>query len=453
MKIALIGGGGSRAPLFVQALAGRPGATAVDRLSLFDADPDRLRSIGGLAAAFARRLGASFAVDLCTSLDGVLDGASFVVTSIRAGGDAARARYEGISRDAGVIGQETVGAGGFALATWNGPALLDLARRIEVRAPTAFTLHFTNPAGLVAQLLQDAGFRRHVGICDTPSDLVRRAAGFLRRDPRDLSPTVLGLNHLSWLQRLQGANGSDLLPALLTDPAFVRTVGEPFEPELLRSLGMLPTEYLHYYYHRDDALARQQARPRTRGDFLDRRCAELRGELAALDPSGQYDDRAYDAAIAAYRRYCADRDGTYREEIGRTDAPHPADEAGEGYAGIALDLMEGLGGSRGSVSIASVPNAGAVEGFAADDVIETTVEVRAGTIAPLRPAPLPPDAKGLMQAVKAYERLAARAILERDRALASRALAAHPLVGSYPTGARLAAEFLQDHDDPRGSWR
>ncbi len=452
MKIALIGGGGSRAPLFVQALAGRSSWCAIDRLSLFDVDPARLRSIGGLAAAFARRLGAPFAVELSTSLDAVLEGASFVVTSIRAGGDAARARYERIARDAGVLGQETVGAGGFALATWNGPALLDLARKIEARAPTAFTLHFTNPAGLVAQLLHDGGFRRHVGICDTPSDLVRRAAGFLGRDPRELSPTILGLNHLSWLQRLQGADGSDLLPPLLTDPAFVHAVGEPFEPELLRSLGMLPTEYLHYYYHRDDALARQRARPRTRGDYLDRRGAELRAELEALDPAGQY-DRAYDPAIAAYRRYCADRDGTYREELGRTDAPHPADAAGEGYAGIALDLMEGLAGSRGCVSVASVPNGAAVEGFAHDDVIETTVQVRAGTIAPLRPAPLPPDAKGLMQAVKGFERLAARAILERDRALASRALAAHPLVGSYPTGARLATAFLEDQDDPRGPWR
>lgn len=452
MKITLVGGGGSRAPLFVQAIAGRGASPRVDRLTLFDSDPDRLRTLGGLAAAVASRRGARFQVELTSSLDAAIDGASFVVTSIRAGGDAARARYERIARDVGVIGQETVGAGGFALATWNGPALLDLARRVELRASTAHVLHFTNPAGLVAQLLLDAGFRRHVGICDTPSDLVRRTARHLRRDPRSLRPTVVGLNHLSWLQRLEDVEGTDHLPALLRDDAFMHSVGQPFEPELVRGLGLLPTEYLHYYYHRDVVLARQSGRPRTRGEYLDRRGWELRAELDGIDTTGRY-ETAFDRALDAYERYCADRDGSYREELGRDDPAHSAEDAGEGYAGVALDLMAAIGGERDELAIASVPSSGAVPGFAADDVVETTVRVHEGAIEPQASSPLPPDAAGLMHAVKAYERLAARAVLERDRALAARALTSHPLVGSYRLAGQLVTAFLETHDDPRGPWR
>lgn len=452
MKITLIGGGGVRAPLFVQAVAGRGRSFVVDRLTLFDSDADRLRTLGGLAAAVARRGGARFDVELAPSMDAAVDGADFVITSIRAGGDAARARYERIAGEVGVIGQETVGAGGFALAAWNGPALLELARTIEQRASAAHTLHFTNPAGLIAQLLHDAGFERHVGICDTPSDLVRRAAAYLALEPTALRPSVIGLNHLSWLVKLEDGAGINRLPALLAEEKFLRTIGEPFEPELIRSLGLLPTEYLHYYYHRDAALARQAKRATTRGAYLEQRSAALRAELHAIDPTGVYDGN-FERAVAAYRRYCVDRDATYRAELGRTDEPHSAEDAGEGYAGVALDLMASLRGGEDTFSIASVPGAGSVPGFEPDDVVETTVRVERGVIEP-RPSPsLPPDARGLMHAVKGYERLAARSILERDRTIAGRALAAHPLVGSYPLGARLVDAFLAGHRDPRGTWR
>jgi 6-phospho-beta-glucosidase len=57
-----------------------------------------------------------------------------------------------------------------------------------------------------------------------------------------------------------------------------------------------------------------------------------------------------------------------------------------------------------------------------------------------------------MRDVKQYERLAARAILERSRELAYEALTVHPLIGSYPQAVKLVDAFLKTHQDLVGEW-
>jgi 6-phospho-beta-glucosidase len=48
--------------------------------------------------------------------------------------------------------------------------------------------------------------------------------------------------------------------------------------------------------------------------------------------------------------------------------------------------------------------------------------------------------------------LASQAILNRSRKLAVEALAAHPLVGSYPLAKSLTSEFLEAHREIIGVW-
>ena len=55
----------------------------------------------------------------------------------------------------GVLGQETTGPGGFAMALRTIPAMLGYARLIEEVAPDALLVNFTNPVGIVMQALHD----------------------------------------------------------------------------------------------------------------------------------------------------------------------------------------------------------------------------------------------------------------------------------------------------------
>jgi 6-phospho-beta-glucosidase len=58
----------------------------------------------------------------------------------------------------------------------------------------------------------------------------------------------------------------------------------------------------------------------------------------------------------------------------------------------------------------------------------------------------------LMRDVKRYERLASQAILQRSRKLAVEALAAHPLIASYPLAKTLVNQFIAAHPDTIGVW-
>jgi len=58
----------------------------------------------------------------------------------------------------------------------------------------------------------------------------------------------------------------------------------------------------------------------------------------------------------------------------------------------------------------------------------------------------------LMRTVKLYERWAVRAMLDRSRATAARALMVHPLVLSYSRATELVDEYLAAHAAYVGAW-
>jgi 6-phospho-beta-glucosidase len=60
-------------------------------------------------------------------------------------------------------------------------------------------------------------------------------------------------------------------------------------------------------------------------------------------------------------------------------------------------------------------------------------------------APLPEHARGLVQTVKAVERLAIGAAETGSRRLAHQALALHPLVESVSTASAILDDYLAEH--------
>lgn len=196
-KLALVGGGGVRGPLFVESASRRADVLGLQEIVLFDVDPDKLRLLGGVATHLAREHSNLRVVTTADPRE-ALEGADFVVTTIRVGGDAGRVADERIALRHGVLGQETTGPGGFAMAMRTVPAALRYAELLAEVSPHAWLFNFTNPAGLVTQALQDAGHRRSVGICDSANLAQRAVAAYRGMDPDDLRPEVFGLNHLSW---------------------------------------------------------------------------------------------------------------------------------------------------------------------------------------------------------------------------------------------------------------
>jgi 6-phospho-beta-glucosidase len=454
MKLTIIGGGGVRTPRLIPSLVKRAERLGLTELWLMDNDKEKLELIGGLCKHMAQD--APFQIVLSSDVREAIQGAQHVITSIRPGLEQGRATDERICFNHGVLGQETTGAAGFAMAMRSIPAILDYARMVnEIGAPNAWLYNFTNPAGLVAQALHYAGVSRVVGICDSANGAQHAVSRFLGVPLKRVHHTVYGLNHLSWSNSVRvdsepdGTGGEEVFPALLFDDAFVKaTHMQMFAPGLRQWQGAFMNEYLHYYYHRDEVLTTLLKKSETRGEETIRLTHDLIDRLRAAKNNPQ-------ASLEAYREVMGQRSKTYmahaREGKDRVKM-EPVGEDEEGYAAVALGCVEAIQNNTLHYTGLNVPNNGAIAGMRDDDVVEVGCFIDANGMRPEKVGQIPEHQLLLMQIVKQYERLAAHSILQRDRLLAIEALTVHPLLGSYPLAETLVDEFLQAHAPIVGEW-
>lgn len=455
MKLTIIGGGSVRTPRLIPSLVRRAAALQLEEVWLMDSDAEKLNLIGRLCEAIAAQHGATFRLALTTDPRAAIQGATAVITSIRPGKEQGRATDERIALSHGVLGQETTGAAGFAMAMRSLPAILEYARLIEeIAAPGAWLYNFTNPAGLVAQGLTYAGIQRVVGICDSANGAQHAVSSYLQIPMQRVRHSVYGLNHLSWTSSVRvdpdadGSGGEELFPALLTDERFIRSTHMGmFAPGLVAWQKAFLNEYLHYFYHRDQALAALLKKPETRGEETRRLTDEMLARLRAAETS--------DAALAAYHDLMGQREATYMAHARQEDRiiMEPVADDEEGYAAVALGCIQAIQTGRTLYTGLNVPNRGTIPELRDDDVVEVTCRVDANNITPLPlVTAIKEDQMRLMQTVKLYERLAAQSILQRSRELAYEALTVHPLIGSYPLAQTLVDEFLAAHRDLVGEW-
>ncbi|GAB2923824.1 6-phospho-beta-glucosidase [Nonomuraea fastidiosa] len=429
MRLAVLGGGGFRVPLVYGALLRDTAKPRVEEVVLYDVSPERLEAISHVLRGQAAGHDDPPRVRVTTDLDEALTGADFVFSAIRVGGLAGRTADERVALELGLVGQETTGPGGIAYGLRTVPVAVRVAERVAARAPKAWVINFTNPAGMITEAMRGVLGDRVIGICDSPIGLIRRATGALGLDPARVSPDYVGLNHLGWLRGLQH-DGRDVLPDLLADDAALHRVEEArlLGPDWVRVLGALPNEYLYYYYFSRQAVAAGAGR--TRGEAL---LEQQERFYAAVR------ERPEDA-LNAWRLARKERDESYMAEAREAaDAGERSAEDLEagGYEGIALALMAAISRGEPSTMILNVRNGSAVPGLPDDAVVEIPCAVDGSGVRPLATRPLPGRFLGLMQQVKEVEQTAIQAALTGSSRLAVAAFALHPLVDSVPTAHKL----------------
>ncbi|MFJ4342560.1 6-phospho-beta-glucosidase [Streptomyces sp. NPDC088915] len=439
MELTILGGGGFRVPLVYGALLGDHAEGRVTRVTLYDLDEGRLSAVARVLADQAEGVPDAPAVTVTTDLDEALRGADFVFSAIRVGGLEGRAADERIALAEGVLGQETVGAGGIAYGLRTVPVATHIARRVAELAPDAWVINFTNPAGLVTEAMSRVLGDRVVGICDSPVGLGRRVARILGADPDEAWIDYVGLNHLGWLRGLR-VGGRDELPRLLADEEALGSFeeGRLFGPEWLRSLGAVPNEYLHYYYFNREAVHAYRTAERTRGAYLRDQQGAFYEEMGRPDTP----------ALAAWHRTLADREATYmaanREAAGVGERDEEDLESG-GYEKVALALMRAIARDERTTLILNVRNGTTLSVLDADAVIEVPCLVDANGARPVAVAPLPYHAVGLVTSVKAVEREVLAAAEGGSRETAVKAFALHPLVDSVAVARRLVEGYAAAH--------
>jgi len=429
-----------RAPATVTVLA-RELSGMIGHLALVEPDGDRRATLGELARRAASSNG--IAALLTDSLAEGLQDADAVAVAVRPGGAESRALDERIARRFGVLGQETIGFGGVAMALRSIPAVVEVADAMRRHCPGALLVNLTNPVGAVGEALAMlAPDVVSVGLCDTPRELLREARNALGQD---VELSYAGLNHLGGLTSVR-REGRELLPDLLKAPErFAGMRGARlFGLDGLRHLGALPSDYV-WFYRFAHTLARSQRDGGLRGEAVVALDEELRQGLADALARGDEDE-----AWRRYHRILQERSATYltREERllrrtadeagsdeGAASATGPAsDEAvapdDDGYAGELARVLSAWGRVPQSEGlILDLPLPDAAWGLPAGAVVEGHCVFDAGQWRLLAtPGPAGELAR-IVRTVKHCEQLLVSAIEHHDATAVVEALATNPAVG------------------------
>lgn len=422
LKIVVIGGGSSYTPELFSDLADDTRRLDVEQVVLMDASPERAAFIVGVSKKLTGDRGLKIKVSGTAHLEEALGGADFVISQIRVGGLAARIRDEKIPMEFEMVGNETTGAGGFVCALRTVTASLEIARAIERLSPKAWVLNLSNPAGIVTEAIYKHTTLHALGFCNIPINTTYALAEVLHVPPSKVKLDSFGLNHLSWVRRVF-VDGEERLQTLISQTRDRESilyqrgiVDDLMESDFLRSLALIPSWYVRYFYFPDWTRDEDRREGMSKGE-LDIQAEE---RLKTILSSKGYNDEA--------RRILAAKGGAQ-------------------YYLPVLQAIHAIVEDSGEEIVADVRNGQAMPDLPADVCVEVPVHIFREHVEPVPVGVLPLSVRGLVQSVKTYEQLTIQAAISGDRQIALEALMANPLVGSYGRAKQFFECVLKNERD------
>lgn len=449
MKIAILGAAGVRTPQLVRRLLRSTESFGLKKVALMDISGTRLDLMKTVIDDIAPPP-EGVTLSVTTDVREACRNADFVILTMRVGDIAARIVDEQVPLRYNVLGQETTGPGGFAMALRTIPVVLKYVDIIKEVAPKAWVVNLTNPSGLITQAVTDHGFNRIVGICDGPTELLAATARAVNRSMKELWFDYYGINHLGWIGGVK-YQGQELLPSILQDEKALQTIARhSVDAEIIKDIGLLPNEYLIFFYKHQSVVQNIKRANITRSEQIDALNKELFDELAEI-AAGKSEEQPREA----YFRYLRRRTGSYFQverqgELSGESQPEELSDAAllepEGYSEIAAQVLEALAGISPQIIPINVRNNGTLPCLAEDDVVEVQSLVDANGVHPFSVAvDVPPHSRTLLQRVKGYERLTIEAVKHNSYTLALQALTCHPLVPDFDTAKAILDAYIAEH--------
>jgi 6-phospho-beta-glucosidase len=393
-------------------------------ITLMDINKDRLNLIYTIGTKLLHYAAADITIEKTTNQKTALLGADVVLTTFRTGGMQARLLDEKIPLRHGLIGKETIGAGGFFNALRTVPIIANIALEMEKIAPKAFLLNYTDPSNIVTEAVAHCSGIRVIGMCDDPLHEVQhiaQQAGVDAAPDKRLYARTVGLNHGNWTTAVW-RDGIDALPAIITwaeQYAQQEMTTENYTQVMLTTLTAqyraIPSHYMHYYYFPERVLAFLQQKPTSPAEDI----------LATLP----------DVLIH------------YREEA-QKDVPTLTKLPSNGaFSDFALGILRSLLNDTNEEWVLNVPNNGSINFLANDRVVELPCRVDARGAMPLAQGDggISIEQRGLLCLLAEYEGATAQAALWGTRRDAIKALAANPLVLSYSKAEAVYNDLAEAH--------
>ena len=415
-KIVMIGGGSAYCPVVLSEMVDAPEVFGDSQLVLMDINENNLNIIHSLGVQMAKAAGAKLEICKTTDRREALYGADFVLTSFRPGGFEARVLDEQIPLKYGIIGQETVGPGGFFMAMRSVEVIRGIVSEMEALAPNAILLNYTNPTNIVTQAVLNNSSINTIGLCDQSQGDKRRLADALKVDISRIDYEACGLNHATWSTSfsIDGIDGIPMVLEKAKDIEADKNIPPPVKRmfQLTTWFNRIPNRYWQYYYFHDELL--EEA-------LSNRHC---RAEEIMTELQGYFDH--------------------YLEES-RKPIPNVTKMRGgsKAFGDFAVKIIRAMIENSGEKFILNVQNQGSIPGFEDDLVVEVPCTVDRSGAHPIHQVKFPQELMARIKMLAEYQALAAKTAWQGDRRDAVLALASNPLVPTLPKAEALVDEMLQ----------
>jgi 6-phospho-beta-glucosidase len=428
IKIATIGGGSSYTPELVEGFIKRYDELPVRELWLVDIPEgeEKLNIVGELAKRMVKKSGVPMDIHLTLDRRKALDGADFVTTQFRVGHLKARIKDEIIPLKYGVIGQETNGPGGLFKGLRTIPVILDIIKDMEELCPDAWLINFTNPAGMVTEaVLRYSKHEKFIGLCNVPIGMKMGVARLLDVDVSRVHIDFAGLNHMVFGLNvyLDGNNITESFIDKLTSGeksgmTMQNIVDLGWEPDFLKGLKVLPCPYHRYYFQTSKMLEEEMEAAKTVGTRAEV-VKKLENELIELYKNPNLDIKP----------------------------PQLGKRGGAYYSDAACNLISSIYNDKRDIQPVNTRNNGAIEGIPNESAVEVNCVITKEGPKPISVGDLPVAVRGLVQQIKSFERLAAKAAVTGDYYTALVAMTINPLVPSDTIAKKILEEMLEAHKD------
>ena len=391
------------------------------QLALHDISAPRLAHARALARRIVEQTGADAIVTASAQRPEALDGASYVINEVQAGGYAATRLDFDIPASYGVrqtIG-DTLGIGGIFRGLRTIPVVTGIASDMLRVCPDAYLLNYSNPMAMLPwAVYAGTSFRNVYGLCHSVRDTHSFLAGLVGVDEAQIHFVTAGFNHQAFVLRFEH-EGRSLYPRLAeiieASPELQRRV----RVEIFRRFGFFPTEssehsaeYVPWFMRHDGEIDRFRIFV---GDYLARsqeNLRELEDLAAALESGGPLD-------------------------LG------PADE-------LASQFIHSVETGKAREIYVNVRNDGLITNLPADCCVEVPCEVGGDGARPQAVGALPPQLAALNRTFLNVVELTVRAALEGSRDHVYQAALLDPNTAATLTTGQIVAmcdDLLDAHHD------
>ncbi|WP_163652039.1 6-phospho-beta-glucosidase [Listeria sp. PSOL-1] len=425
LKIATIGGGSSYTPELIEGFINRKNELPVREIWLVDveAGKEKLTIVGDLAKRMVKKAKADITIHLTLDRHEALKDADFVTTQLRVGLLEARIKDERIPNSHHVIGQETNGPGGMFKGLRTIPVILDICKDMEKLCPEAWLINFANPAGMVTEaVLRYSNQKKVVGLCNGPIGIERNIAEVLHVNPEEIYVEFVGLNHMVFAKTVyyQGNDITKDVVYKMTENDSGSTLknihATGWDKTFLRTLNMIPIDYLRYYWQTKEQLEEQKKAYKEHG---------TRAEVVKNVESELFE---------LYKQ----------EEL--AEKPKQLDQRGGAYYSMAAcNLINSIYNDKRDIQVVNTKNNGAILDIDPNSAVETNCVITKQGPIPLTSGYLPVAISGIIQQIKSFERLVAEAAVTGDYNKALLAMTINPLTPSDNEAHVLLDELLEAH--------